>query len=413
MVVAVATVSPRALHAIRRSSGGVAATGGKTPGETLLRTLPGHEAELLGRVLHVRGGDGRDVMSITQVRPGTLRVAKFDLEGGAQGISEFRARDFDEIVVELGAGDDDLALASACGKAVHVNGGAGNDEIRVEGEGRGLDELLRGNPVFEGGGGSDTLHVSDGALRLGKHYELGPGTLRRTDLPGTLQYRGFTDVGIQGGSGDDVFDIDRTDPGTIVHVFAGRGDDTINVSPHTGRLESVGGIDVNGDEGTDVIRFVGPRRRSARLTGSDPASVGRTCPTRPTTPTWSASEVFAGGGDDVLDGSTCPKRVSLLLSGGAGDDRLTGGPGDDTLVGGPGADRLTGGAGRDTAVEFDPDEGDTAEEIEALAPKGSHQAVDMGKAIGSRHSRGVAAPDPRAPELTSSRNSPAVAPPVR
>lgn len=57
-------------------------------------------------------------------------------------------------------------------------------------------------------------------------------------------------------------------------------------------------------------------------------------------------------------------RFGEVLSGGAGDDRLTGGPLDDVLVAGEGADRLTGGSGRDIFV-IEPASGrDTIEDYE-------------------------------------------------
>jgi Ca2+-binding RTX toxin-like protein len=264
---------------------------------------------------------------------------------------------------------------------VHVNGGAGNDEIRVSGDGVALMELLRANSLFEGGGGSDALHVADGALRVGKHYEFGAGTLRRTDIPGRLEYHGFAHVHMQGGSGNDVFDLDRTDPGTIVHITAGRGDDTINISPRTGRLESVGGIDVHGGEGTDVIHFV-DRAQEVGHSYRIGREFDRT--NLPYTAYFGSVErveVIAGAGNDVLDGSTCLNGVSLGLFGGAGDDSLIGGPGDDTLVGGPGADRMVGGGGRDTALDFNPDEGDTAEGVEVFSRRAAAEPSGLETAV--------------------------------
>lgn len=57
---------------------------------------------------------------------------------------------------------------------------------------------------------------------------------------------------------------------------------------------------------------------------------------------------IGGGLVDVFDGSAqANPAISLVLSGGAGNDTLTGGAGPDTLVGGPGDDLLGGGGGND------------------------------------------------------------------
>src|SRR5262249_8766485 len=54
-------------------------------------------------------------------------------------------------------------------------------------------------------------------------------------------------------------------------------------------------------------------------------------------------------GNDTIDASLMPaSSVSLVLSGGDGDDLIKGGVGVDVLLGGDGIDTLLGGAGNDT-----------------------------------------------------------------
>jgi Ca2+-binding RTX toxin-like protein len=61
--------------------------------------------------------------------------------------------------------------------------------------------------------------------------------------------------------------------------------------------------------------------------------------------------VNALDGNDAVTAETLPAGViSLVLDGGAGDDRLTGSAGDDVLDGGAGRDTLDGGAGTDVGL---------------------------------------------------------------
>ena len=66
-----------------------------------------------------------------------------------------------------------------------------------------------------------------------------------------------------------------------------------------------------------------------------------------------ADVIFAGGGDDRIDGKRRRRpdlrrcRSTDRLRGGAGRDQLRGGPGKDALLGGAGRDRLRGGSGLD------------------------------------------------------------------
>jgi Ca2+-binding RTX toxin-like protein len=59
-------------------------------------------------------------------------------------------------------------------------------------------------------------------------------------------------------------------------------------------------------------------------------------------------DIKALAGDDILDASVLvADRISLRLSGDAGDDVLVGSAGDDVLDGGAGDDVLLGGPGND------------------------------------------------------------------
>jgi hypothetical protein len=75
-----------------------------------------------------------------------------------------------------------------------------------------------------------------------------------------------------------------------------------------------------------------------------------------------SEKLLGGPGNDIISGGACdadeldggPGNDKLtggpnddVLRGNAGNDRLFGGRGDDQLFGGPGRDRLVGGAGRD------------------------------------------------------------------
>ncbi|MCG8349850.1 MAG: calcium-binding protein [Chloroflexales bacterium] len=83
--------------------------------------------------------------------------------------------------------------------------------------------------------------------------------------------------------------------------------------------------------------------------------------------------IFAGAGDDNVDGDAGNDLLlggtgNDALDGGVGNDLINGGPGDDTMRGGEsndtmrgaqGADFFDGGLGIDSAVDYDPSQGDT------------------------------------------------------
>ena len=227
------------------------------------------------------------------------------------------------LAIDAGAGDDtvtggagDDALDGGAGNDA-LDGGAGNDTL---GGGAGDDSLAggAGDDVLDGGAGNDTLAVGGGDSGLG-------------------------------GDGDDLFQIDPTDPAADVAATITGGElgetlgDTLDLSAQ-GPVEVTLGAD--GESGT--------------VDGLDTISGD-------TDLTFAEIEnIVDGAGNDLVDASAVTGPIALqaqqgddtlvggtgadTLGGGAGDDLLQGGDGNDLLDGGDGNDVLTGGDGVDTFV---------------------------------------------------------------
>jgi Ca2+-binding RTX toxin-like protein len=97
--------------------------------------------------------------------------------------------------------------------------------------------------------------------------------------------------------------------------------------------------------------------------------------------TFTAIDVKAGAGDDVVSaGNGLAPFGPLTIDGGAGDDTLGGGDGDDTLTGGAGNDLVDGNRGNDTALlgsgtdRFQWDPGDGSDTVEG---QGGKDAMDF------------------------------------
>jgi RTX calcium-binding nonapeptide repeat (4 copies) len=99
----------------------------------------------------------------------------------------------------------------------------------------------------------------------------------------------------------------------------------------------------NGTEGSDTIIGAKGSNVINGLGGSDNIVGGV-----------GLNEIDGGDGNDLVKGSTGDDR----LVGGNGDDLLIGGDGNDFLRGGKGKDNFVCGRGVDTAIDFNPQEGD-------------------------------------------------------
>ncbi|MEJ7775391.1 MAG: M91 family zinc metallopeptidase, partial [Nocardioidaceae bacterium] len=196
-----------------------------------------------------------------------------------------------------------------------VNGGAGDDEIRVFIDPATGEQIVVVNGtayrvpagqeiVVRGGGGNDTIGVPGGA-----------------GLDLTIA-GGEGDDRIQGGDGDEtILGLGGDD-----EVDAGEGDDRVSGGADRDYLNAGAGNDiVDGGLGGDTVYG---------LDGNDTLSGGE-----------GQDYLEGGAGDDTIHGGAGDD----ILSGGLDDDTLRGGSGDDVSYAGRGDDTTYGGSGTDTS----------------------------------------------------------------
>ena len=151
----------------------------------------------------------------------------------------------------------------------------------------------------------------------------GDDTFSSTDSDDKLVGNGGNDV-LHGGGGDDLL-VDGK--GTVFD--GGAGSDTADVSQVNGKVSidlaaGTGGYNLHGTAFTDIENLV--------LNAADTNATGQT------------NNIRGSDADNRIEGS----GSNDLISGFGGDDVLLGGGGNDTIDGGTGANTLDGGAGNDT-----------------------------------------------------------------
>jgi Ca2+-binding RTX toxin-like protein len=164
-----------------------------------------------------------------------------------------------------------------------------------------------------------------------------------------------------GGAGNDSLDGGGVN-GTIIGgtgndtAFGGTGDDSFIWNPGDGDDTFDGGA------GTDTLVFNGSgadeRMTITTLAGGGFQFFRNVGDITVDNSTVERVDVDGLGGNDTIDGSAQTNPgVSLEISGGAGDDRLTGGAGNDSIIGNTGNDTALGGAGNDSFT-WNPGDGD-------------------------------------------------------
>jgi hypothetical protein len=164
------------------------------------------------------------------------------------------------IVVNTGGGNDTVNIEkSAAGVPITVNLGNGTDTINVAPTSHFLNNI-QGNLTLNGGLGVDTLNVFDQNDGGNATYTLTAGSVTRAGTA-LISYGGvhlINFVNINGGSGNDIYNVNGTESFYATTLDTGSGQDTVNVQATGG---SGGTLTVDLGNGTDTIN-VTPTSRS-------------------------------------------------------------------------------------------------------------------------------------------------------
>ncbi len=302
---------------------------GEAGRDTLDFSGSGHAWQLRFNTSNSLSGDATALLFIGQATNATTGIAFDGFEDiiGSDFNDDIRGPSrFDALSLNLFGGDGDDTIEASSKGTVFGGGSLGSNGDSLYG-GAGNDSLIadwaRNQQLF-GEDGDDVLNGNPGVL-----------------IDGATGNSHYTDSTLDGGAGDDRFEIGR---GRQV-VIGGEGIDTADyVSDSSEENVSVfidlalgGEIDRNdpnegllagGDSFTGVENIWGSNGGFDSLRGDDGANVilghgGR-------------DYVLGRGGDDVIFGHD-------------GGDGLEGGAGDDFIHGGDGTDTIDGGDGIDTA----------------------------------------------------------------
>ncbi len=229
------------------------------------------------------------------------------------------------------AGDDNDFVAGGLGNDT-LSGGSGDDYLT----GNGDDDLL------DGGIGADTLVGGTGT----DAYTGGAGD-------DVILLNGAETA--MGGSGDDFFGIDWTDPVADAAFTIDGGTDGTDGNPDDATNGDAGDLLDLSDVTDAVTVTLGTNPESGTVGGLD-ADAG-------TDITFTEIERIAtGDGDDTIDGGAA--TAPMIVSTGVGADSVIGSSANDTVTTGTGADTVAGGVGDDT---FDIGAGDGAVDVVVLA----------------------------------------------
>jgi hypothetical protein len=209
----------------------------------------------------------------------------------------------------------------AAGSSLTLNGSGGHVTVNVGSAAGSLDGIR--SPLIITGKGTANVNVHDEGARGAQVYTLDAGTLTRSgagmissSLPGAMV--------VDGGKGDNRFDVESLAAGDPT---------TINAGP-----------------GGDLVRMRGdPIMAALTLKGTGNTRLGYAAYTTDVyvnLRTGVATDVAAFRGIRSVTGG----QGNNILVGGGGNDKLIGGPGRNLLIGGGGHDHLVAGSDEDILI---------------------------------------------------------------
>jgi Ca2+-binding RTX toxin-like protein len=198
--------------------------------------------------------------------------------------------------------------STAANTSYTINGGDGADTFNIapviiQGVGANLDAIA-GPVAVNGGGGSDSLNVTDQNNTANDTYSISTGAIERTGST-TISYAKVPTVMLDGGTGNETFEIKSFAPTLQFTITGGAGINTLDYAAFSGNVT----VDLRLGLATGLT---GGISNIQNVTGSK--------------------------GNDILVGDANPN----ILIGGTGRNLIIGGTGADTLIGGPSGDILIG-----------------------------------------------------------------------
>jgi len=213
-------------------------------------------------------------LELTGTNTGDLRV---DMNGTMEVIQDAQ---YTSIIVNALTGNDDIDVDElASGKTVTVNGGDDNDNINVAQEFDDIDTNLGSNVVVNGGFGTDTIVLSDGADSAGgDDYTINQNTFVKNAafINRTITYNTMEQFTLTGGPNAGIYDILTTFSTVNYNITGGAAADVFTVGAGDAFFNVDADVTLNGGGGADDLIVLDSTRAIASTYTVGTGTIDRT-----------------------------------------------------------------------------------------------------------------------------------------
>jgi hypothetical protein len=217
----------------------------------------GNTLDSIRSPLTVNGGDGRAALVFND--QGAAGAESY-LVGFSPIVGDFLVRGSQSIVylnvgsMVLNAGNhgNQIDVRAVVGAATTINAGNGSNTIDVGDKGNGFRLGVDQQLIIHGQQGTNQLDLNDQGTGAAVDYTLTAGTFLRTGLAPVL-YDGVQSLLLQGGSGNDRYDLLSAAAGSNDKVGGGAGNDTFDVAVTPADAAN---LSIDGGGGSNVLNVV-------------------------------------------------------------------------------------------------------------------------------------------------------------
>jgi hypothetical protein len=281
-----------------------------------------------------------------------------------------------------GSGNNtDNIESTASGCPLTVYGGNGNETFNVSPTAGNLS-AIQSNVTINAAAGLSTLNVNDTKNAQASTWTLSTksvsggsslatyDTIVRSGWSYELDFEaplsGFNKVTgtlvVNGGSGNNTYNVESTEPGISLTLQGGIGNDTFNISPTTKNLDTIlGNVGIRGGLGANALNIFDGNNANADTYSVTSSTVTRTGSATISYDSFTENLTLDGGSaNDTYDIASTSNSTSVHINGGSGTNTLEGPNATNTwTITGPNAGtmgnlsfdkfaNLIGGTGNDT-----------------------------------------------------------------
>jgi hypothetical protein len=324
-------------------------------GDAFRITPTANNAQFVGGTLTLNGGGGSDSFTLFDSSSSAAMPYTISTSSIVRGVQTMNYSSVETMTFHGTSGNNDFAVASlAASTSATLNGNSGNDRLFMGGVAQNLDNVA-GSVVFNGGAGTDTVELRDQQNSRNDTYTIQSTSFTRPSF-GPLTLSTIEGITVQGGSGNNTFQLLATTAGVPVSLHGNGGADHFaiggSVQANIG-TNFASDITVDGGDGSDTVTIFDSNGSGTHTYTLLAGTFDKTDFSLLTYGTVESFTLQANVSNNTINIESLDPGMSCLVHGNGGNDTFNLALASSQLNSLPSPITINGGAGIDQILLFD------------------------------------------------------------